>query len=298
MLKDWENYDRPLCPYIMKQLLTATLTSTFLLIGSASASALTTVLYDGSAGTTPDAQGWGRPSPAGSQSISGGGTFLDTTADFSIRDGYSRTNTTLNRATGYNIRFDLQLLNESRNSSASNNIGTDNIDDRAGLSIIVLSSDTRGIELGFWTNRVWAQEDGAVKADPVTRSNPATSPTGTRFSQAEGATFDTQSNLNQFDLTILGNSYVLYANGNYSSPLLTGRLRDYSPEFAAFGLAGAPYVTPNLIFIGDNTTSAQGSFQLNQVAYSSTPIPFAFNPLFGFGLFGLSRLRKAIAKKK
>ncbi|BAU11563.1 outer membrane secretion protein [Leptolyngbya sp. NIES-3755] len=280
----------------MKHLLTATLTSTFLLVGSASASAL--VLYDGTLNSTPDAQSWGRPSPSGSQSLNGGGTLLNTTADFSIRDGYSRTDTSLNRSTGFNIRFDLQLLNEFRNSSASNNTGTDSIDDRAGLSIIVLSSDTRGIELGFWTNRIWAQEDGVVKADPVTRSSPPTSPTGTRFSQAEGATFDTQSSLNQYDLTILGNTYALYANGNYSLPLLTGRLRDYSPEFAAFGVAGVPYVTPNLVFIGDNTTSASGSFQLNQVAYSSTPIPFAFNPLFGFGVFGLSRLRKAIAKKK
>ncbi|MGG6265144.1 choice-of-anchor Y domain-containing protein [Leptolyngbya sp. AN03gr2] len=283
----------------MKHLLTATLTSTFLLISSASASALTTVLYNGAAGTTPDVQGWARPSTLGSQSLSGGGTLLDTTADFNIADGYAWTNTTLNRATGFNIRFDLQLLSESRNGSASNNVGTDTSDDRAGLSILVLSSDTRGIEFGFWTDRIWAQEDGLVKADPITRTNPATSPTGTRFSQAEGVAFDTQSSMNQFDLTILGNSYILFANGNYSVPIRTGRLRDYRPEFAAFpSLATAAYNTPNLIFIGDNTTSARGSFQLNQVAYSSTPIPFAFNPLFGFGVFGVSRLRKAIAKKR
>lgn len=283
----------------MKQLLTATLTSTFLLLGSTSASALTTVLYNGSTGTLPDSQGWGRlSSPPGTATASGGGMLLDTSADFGIRDGYARNDTALNRNTGFNFRFDLRLLSESRNSSASNNTGTDSIDDRAGLSMIVLSSDRRGIELGFWTNRIWAQEDGLVKADPVTRVNPATSPTGSRFSQAEGVAFDTQSSLNQYDLTILGNSYFLYANGNYGSPLLSGRLRDYTPEAAAFGVAGAVYATPDFVYFGDNTTSARGSFQLNQVAYSSTPIPFAFNPLFGFGVFGLSRLRKAIAKKK
>ena len=38
---------------------------------------------------------------------------------------------------------------------------THSTNDRAGLSLIVLSSDLRGIELGFWTNEIWAQSGAA-----------------------------------------------------------------------------------------------------------------------------------------
>ncbi|MBD1822057.1 hypothetical protein H6F51_06035 [Cyanobacteria bacterium FACHB-DQ100] len=292
----------------MNKLLTATLTSAFLLLGAAKASALT-VLYDGSAGNFPTNQGW-FSNGTGSQSFSSGGTILDTNGssgtDFSIRTGYARTpglaplGVSLDANSGFNLRFDLELLNEARNSAASNNTAVDNTDDRAGLSITVISSDaSKAIELGFWTDRIWAQQDGAVKADPSTTNlNPPTpiSPSGTRFTQAEGAAFNTQSSVNRYDLSFLGNSYFLYVNGDYSTPLLTGRLRDYRPE-AAFGGVSAIYAAPNSVFIGDNTTSARGSFRLNQVEYSPTPVPFAFNPLLGFGVIGLTRLRKIIVKR-
>lgn len=268
----------------MKHLLTIALTSSFLLLSSTRASAL----YNGSAGTSPAAQGWTRISPLGTETISGGGVVLDTNANFGFLDVYGRnlSSTPIDRTTGFNLRFDLQLINEARNGAASNNTGTDSIDDRAGLSVTVISSDLAGIELGFWTNRIWAQEDGAVKADPTS------APTGTRFTQAEGSPFNTTV-LTRYDLSILGNTYFLYAGENYTTPVLQGRLRNYSPE-------GFPYTLTNSIAIGDNTTSARGSFRLNQVQLSSaiTPIPFAFNPLFGLGVFGLSRLRKAITKKK
>lgn len=280
----------------MKRLITTALTSAFLLFGATKSSALA-VLYNGSAGNSPTAQGWSRPSPLGSESFSGGGTVLNTNGTgttFGIMDGYGRTlsSTPLNATTGFNLRFDLRLLDEARSSSASNNTGTDTTDDRAGLSILVVSSvASRAIELGFWTNRIWAQQDGPVKADPTSAS------TGTRFTQAEGVSFDTQSQVNRYDLTFLGSNYFLYVNGNYGTPLLTGRLRDYTPEATAFPLAGAVYGVPNTVFIGDNTTSARGSFQLNRVEYSPTPVPFAFNPLLGFGMVGLSRLRKVIFKR-
>ncbi|GAP95125.1 hemolysin-type calcium binding protein [Leptolyngbya sp. NIES-2104] len=202
---------------------------------------------------------------------------------------------TLNPDIGFNLRFDLQLLQEARNSNADNNL--DGRDDRAGLSILVVSNDrARAIELGFFADRVWAQNDGATKADPVTN------PMGTRFtqSQTEFADFTTNTAINRYDLSFLGSTYYLYANGNYTTPLFSGLLRDYRQEAIDFpGPASAVYNTSNFIFIGDNTTSARGSFRLNQVELSPaiTPIPFAFNPLFGFGVFGLSRLRKAIAKK-
>ncbi|MBD2081735.1 hypothetical protein [Leptolyngbya sp. FACHB-17] len=282
----------------MKKLLTTTLTSAFLLLGSESAFALTTVLYNGASGTPPNSQGWlyvARnpfvfPQTASStQTSDASGTTFSSMTNNNIESGYGRTDISLDSNAGYNLRFDLQLLQESRNFSASSNPADkngDGKDDRAGLSILIVSTDTtKAIELGFFIDRVWAQEDGATEPP--------------RFTQAEGAAFDTRTTVNQYDLSILGNTYYLYTNGNYTTPLLAGRLRDYTTEPDAGGIPN-PYKTANTIFIGDNTTAAGGQFRLNQVAITDsgiTPVPFAFNPLFGFAVFGLSRLRKAIVKK-
>src|SRR5262245_61896813 len=54
----------------------------------------------------------------------------------------------LDRAAGFQVNFSIQMENESH----SNN-------NRAGFSIIVLSNDARGIELAFWENEIWAQND-------------------------------------------------------------------------------------------------------------------------------------------
>lgn len=290
----------------MKKLLAATVTSAFLLLSSESAKALTTVLYNGASGKPPNDLSFNPrwtyvpnnpfvfPSTASStQTSDASGTVFSSMSSNDIESGYGWTATQLNATTGYNLRFDLQLLQESRNTSASSNPADkngDGKDDRAGLSILIVSTDTKkAIELGFFVDRVWAQEDGATKPP--------------RFTQAEGAAFDTRTNVNQYDLSIVDNSYYLYTNGNYVSPLLSGRLRDYTTEPTPSGypvFAPNPYKTANTIFIGDNTTAAGGQFRLNQVAFTDsavTPVPFAFNPLFGFAVFGLSRLRKAIVKK-
>ncbi len=264
----------------MKSTLAIALTSTLLALGATPTHALT--LYDGALGTPPNSQGWSSSLSTATQTSNTTGTTLNTTAADSIQAGYSRFGLSLNRTTGYTFQFKLQVLSEDHsNPNAQNNTGTDAIADRAGLSIIALSSDGRGIELGFWNNEIWAQADGAVKADPLT------APTGTRFTHAEGAAFNTQSAMNQYDLSILGNTYLLYANG---SLLLTGNLRNYTPE-------GLPYTTPNFLFIGDNTTSANASFKLAQVDFSPTPVPFAFNPLLGLGIVGLSKARRALRRR-
>ncbi|MBD1847312.1 hypothetical protein H6F89_28680 [Cyanobacteria bacterium FACHB-63] len=282
----------------MKKLLATTLTSTFLLLGSKSAFALTTVLYNGASGTPPNNQSWlyvprnpfAVPQTASSTQISdANGTTFSSMTNNNIESGYGWTDTSLNSNAGYNLRFDLQLLQESRNSSASSNPADkngDGKDDRAGLSILIVSADTtKAIELGFFVDRIWAQATGATKPP--------------RFTQAEGTPFDTRTSLNRYDLSILGTTYFLYANENYVTPILTGTLRDYTPESTA--PFPNPYRTANTIFIGDNTTAAGGEFRLNRVEFTdsaTTPVPFAFNPLFGFAVFGFSRLRKAIVKKK
>lgn len=283
----------------MKILLTTALAGALLLVSTSKASALTTTLYSGT--TFPESQSWSILNNASaSRTVDVAGTTLDTTGANSTQYGYFRTDQALNRSTGYNLRFDLQLLSEDHTSSGTSQKNTGvpnpNPDDRAGLSLTVISSDKQGIELGFWTDRIWAQEGGAIKAAPTTSASPPTSPAGTRFTQAEGTTtFDTTAKVIRYDLSVVNSVYYLYADGNYTTPILTGAIRDYTGE-GAFGAAGLPYVTPNFLFVGDNTTSANANFRMNTVEFSDkaiVPVPFAFNPLFGVGLFALSRLRKA-----
>ncbi|NJK53879.1 MAG: hypothetical protein HC936_15720 [Leptolyngbyaceae cyanobacterium SU_3_3] len=141
--------------------------SATVLLGSAS-------LYNSTLGNAPDQQGWlsytnlkiesGIPTPGTStQSATTSGTVLNTTADSKNYAGYSNydvaqqqvnpTFPALDRASGYSLSFSLQLLSESRTN-----------ENRAGFSVIALSSDQRGIELGFQqttatTGKIFAQSD-------------------------------------------------------------------------------------------------------------------------------------------
>ena len=200
-------------------------------------SALAQLLYDGSAGSTPEAQGWLNFQSLGgsaTHTTGGGKTTLDTTLLPAIQAGWSNYNLItpvnssfppLNRAQGYIVALDMKLLSESHVSN-----------DRAGVSLIVLSQDLRGIEIAFWTNEVWVQS-------------------GPDFHHAEGAAFDTTAASRSYHLAILGNDYALRADGQL---LFTGQLRDYS----SFGL---PYNLPNFIFLGDDTTSASGSMEFSRL---------------------------------
>ncbi len=70
-------------------------------------------------------------------SVTGGKLDFDTTAG-TVRAGWSTTGGVMDRTTGYTLSFDLQVGSESHVSN-----------DRAGFSVIALSSDLQGIELGF-----------------------------------------------------------------------------------------------------------------------------------------------------
>jgi hypothetical protein len=216
---------------------------------TASADTTPIVLYDGALGGTPDTQGWSyltnppfQPISA-TQTYSDGVTILDTTPNQSEAAGYFNSAHTLNRATGYALTFVTEVITESH---ANNN--------RAGFSVIVLSSDKKGIELGFWTDRIWAQEGG----DPPS------------FTQAEGVTLPTTS-LMTYTLTISGDTYTLATNG---SDVLTGPVRDYSSANVNFN----PYTIPNLIFFGDDTSSAQAMITLKAVTLRS-PLFQVFLPI-------------------
>jgi hypothetical protein len=251
----------------------ATVTLTLELVNDASIVGTATVLYDGALNTgLPQTQGFFQyqalslPPPASAvQSFAGGVTTLDTTPDQADYAGYFSDHTTgvpvLDRLAGYTVHFTVQVITETHAGSDRNGDGQD---DRAGFSFTVLSSDLQGIELGFWQDEVWAQEGGL----PVASG-------GSLFTHAEGAAFDTTTGLIPYELIILGDTYTLTTGDTF---LLSGSLRDYT-AFAS--LFYDPYETPNFIFLGDNTSSAQAEIKLAfvSVAASGDPDNLVYLPL-------------------
>lgn len=208
----------------------------------------TTLLYDGALGGTPDTQHFSylSLSESATQTFMGGVTTLDTTAVQGDQAGYFSTDhPALDRQLGYSIIFTLQLLEEAHASYH-----------RAGFSLTALGSDVQGIELGFWSSEIWAQEGG----------------TDALFTHAESASFNTTAALTTFELAIRGDEYVLYADG---LQILSGSLRDYTALESLID----PYETPNLLFLGDNTSRGQAKVNIAYVAVqtvaaaTSTPSP-------------------------
>ncbi|MCS6813316.1 MAG: DUF4347 domain-containing protein [Cyanobacteria bacterium] len=231
-----------------------------------------TILYDGSLGGAPSAlilPFIQNPAGAVTPVVGGGGVTIDTTSNFGISAGYFGNpfvTPVLNRTNGYTLSFTAQVLAEARAATANKN--NDGKDDRAGFSVIVLSSDAQGIELGFWTDRIWAQDDGTTQTDPSLEPDDAPlDNTRTLFTQAEFNNTVDNTVLRNYDLTILGNTYSLFADGIL---VLSGRLRNYT----AFNKTPDPYETANLIFFGDNTPSAQARFRLNAISITTnTALP-------------------------
>ncbi len=221
------------------------------------------VIYDGSLGTAPSSQGW-LYLPVAAQTIGPQGVTLDTTASNAIQTGYSRSDQALDADQGYTLRFDAQLISESHAS-----------DHRAGFSVIVVSTDpTRALELGFWTDQVWAHDDAA----PVFDS-----------SHDETQAFNTTAAVTRYELTVNAGSYSLTANGAH---LLSGAMRNYTAwePPASFPPTPDVYEIPNFIFLGDDTTSAQASVLLSLVEFTPIPEP-ASAGLWAMGLIALAHRR-------
>jgi hypothetical protein len=207
----------------------------------------TLILYDAKSGVTPDTRMMSFfDFPPGDiiQTYENGSTTLDTTkSGNSTYAGWTSNarNTLgfpgLDRSEGFQLDFTLQVENESHTSN-----------NRAGFSIIILSEDARGIELAFWQNEIWAQNDDA---------------TGGLFTHGETTTFPTTTGPINYQLVVVKDTYTLTANG---APILNGPLRDYS-KFEGFP---DPYQTPNFLFLGDDTTSAQARVQLSYVSVTGT----------------------------
>lgn len=194
------------------------------------------------------------PTSPVSATVAGGKLAFDTTGG-TVRGGWSTTGGVMDRTTGYTLSFDLQITSESHT------IGESVFNNRAGFSVITLSSDLQGIELGFWGNEVWAQNSG--------------------FTHGEGTTgFNPSAAFVSYDLTIQGSTYTLKAN---DATILTGALRTYS---------GSPYDTANFIFLGDNTFSAQASVDLGTVNYTPVPEPEEWSALAAASLLGFAVWRR------
>jgi len=237
------------------------------------------VLYDPTLGggtQTPADQGWLFPPGTGATvSATSAGTVLDTTASRSIQAGFSTHDPifktqihpaapVLDRLAGFVLSFDLALMAEDHDPNKDDN--GDGKHDRAGFSVLVVTSDLRAIELGFFAadlpgnpNGVWAQADSPL------------------FTQAEGAdvTLAPIGTMVRYHLTVLGNQYWLSAQTAPGSTL-TGSLRDYTPwpgiPVPPFGTFD-PYDTPNLVFFGDDTTSAGATVTLGRIEVTPVPEP-------------------------
>jgi len=207
----------------------------------------TITLYDGSLNTTPDNQGWlyitdPLPPPFGpgscaTQSAGGDVTHLDTNCSTGDSAGYFSKvplqsshplMPELDRAAGFTISFEVQIVSEFHNN-----------DDRAGFSVIVITHDLKGIELGFWTDEIWAQGDIPL------------------FTHAEGGFFDTTSGMIDYRLAILGDDYYLSAG---DVTIVNGQLRDYTSF-------GNPYDIGDFVFFGDDTSSASASINLASISH-------------------------------
>jgi len=251
------------CPVLSKSsclivLLLATLKANF---------AQATTIYDGSLGTTPNAQGWTYfpdngtfPIPPASVSMAAtpGGTLLQTLSPNTDRAGFFRSDIAQDRNIGYTLRFNLRIDGDDVNLG--------NID-RAGFSVIALGSDLQGIELAFWDDRVFAQSDSPL------------------FNHAEEAFVNTGT-LREYALTIQGSSYSLSWTGG-GAPL-SGALRNYSAH------SNPVYSTANFLFLGDNTTSAGADIFLGNVEFQAIPEPgtWALGTLLLLGL-GAVKIRQS-----
>jgi len=206
----------------------------------------TLVLYDAASGDIPNTLVMSFtdfPPGVALPTFSEGATVVDTT--ISGTDTYAgwvagEVTTSgfpiLDRTVGAQVNFTLQVDSEAHTNN-----------DRAGFSVIILDKAAKGIELSFWENEIWVKSDDG---------------TGGLFKHGEGIAF-AASALTDYQVLFMGDTYTLTAN---AEPLLAGPLRDYS-AFAGFP---DPYETPNFLFFGDNTTSAQARVRLRFVSVTGT----------------------------
>jgi len=224
-------------------------------------------LYDGTSGVTPDQ--YNSPSPwlnfgyigGATQTASNNATTLNTTTNNNIFAGYSNYNVTsaappyyftptttvnpsfpvLDANAGYSLSFTVQISSE-----------TNTLSNRAGFSVIAISSNGEGIELDFTSNSIFSQNSTFTGIDEQ----------ATDLSTTLGS-------LTQYNLDVSGSSYTLSSG---STTILTGLLQTYT---VPAGIGGRVYDTPNFIFLGDDTTAASASVNIQSISVdAATPVPY------------------------
>ena len=216
---------------------------------AAQVSAEPVILYDGNLRSLPEDQGWiyrlEPPIRNQSRQVLVDGAFnLNTSRNLADRAGYfvrlpqmephPRAPEALNRQRGYRIGFTLRILSERRAST----------NQEAGFSLIALSSDLLGIDLGFGIGEVFARAAAFARAE-----------------ENRDLPFLIDREYADFTLDMRENEYRLSANGR---EILSGSLRNYSD-------AGEPYTVPNLLFFGDNSESAGASVSLRRFWIDTEP---------------------------
>lgn len=238
-------------------------------------------LYNGTSGVTPNlynspelnnspALTFGSPN-GGTQSFSNGVTNLNTSASNNngIYGGYSNYNLTtsaspsvitptslvnslfpsIDRNAGYSLTFTVKInsqVNDGTNGAY-----------RAGFSVIAISSDKQGIEIGFRNSDIFSQASSSFNSIGEQVTNVSS----------------LLSSLNTYTLNIVGSNYTLTNN---TTTLLSGVLRDYT---TASGFGSDVYRTSNFIFLGDDTTSARADIDLQSISLDNNTagVPYNFS---------------------
>ena len=226
-------------------------------------SVLAVTLYDASLGTLPSEQSWVSFSNPGGITYQGTMTRMTTTPNYGDVGVVSTELTfgglarhplmpVLNIADGFEVSFSLQILSESHNMSRDDN--NDGLLDRAGFSVLILSTDLRGIEIAFFIDKIWAYEDDKTNA-------------GDKFTQAENAVFDTTKFV-RYKLVGSEGGYSLFADG---VNILSGHWRTYHPS--GVDPFKNPYDNPSSLFFADNTQSAASDILLGDISVEIGPFP-------------------------
>ena len=204
--------------------------------------------------------------------VTGQGVKVDTAANSAEYSGYSNYNplsstyfnpaifqsSTLNQATGYTITFTVSLdpstLVDTSTTAAP----------RAAFSVMAVSSDKKGIEIGFRPTAV--------------------------FSQSASFGIESETSLISIDTSISKDYTLTVFNDTYSlslsssgTPIINGALKNYvfDPTLSSPRLPFNPYTTSSFLFFGDDTGKASGTFTLGNVTLDTTPVPFEFSPTYG-----------------
>jgi PEP-CTERM motif len=251
--------------------------------------AVTTVLYDGALGESPTSGanpylnffGGGIGVPTANSGV----TRLDTSIANVIQAGYTNYKTdlsdffnpsfpaVLDNNVGYTLSFTVKI-NSQTNASPY----------RAGFSAIVLGSDNKGIEIGFRNTDIFSQNDASFSSIGEQKTNIGSTLTA----------------LTTYNLNVLGGSNAgRYTLTSGTDTLLSGSLRDYTA--AATTALTAVYAKPNFIFLGDDTTSAGASVDIQRISLTTNP-PAVPEPssLLGIGLaigFG-ARLKQKFGRER